>query len=320
MKERILNRLKADADYVSGESISNLLGISRTAVWKHINSLKTDGYLIESLRNHGHRLISIPDKLYPAEIKPWLKTTDLGREIIYYDAVDSTNRAAREEADLGRRHGGVVIADLQTAGRGRLGRRWFSPGLTGIWLSVILRPDIIPADAPKITLAAAVAVAGALAEAGLSPGIKWPNDILLQGKKVCGIYTEMKADMDRVQYVVVGIGINVNERSFPEEIQTTATSLCLAGEREFPRPQIAAAVLNHLETVFGQFLDQGFAGVRQEWKKYAINLGRQVEVNTLQKIISGRAVDIDENGLLLVESADGVLHRITAGDVTLRRE
>jgi len=321
MKDQVLALLKRSEDYLSGEAISRLLGVSRTAVWKQVNNLRDEGYRIDSQRNSGYRLTSVPDKLYPGEIQPSLHTAVLGREILHFETLDSTNRLARQEADKGCQEGTVVVAEEQTAGRGRLGRQWYSPKQSGIWMSVVLRPRIVPAEAPKITLVAAVAVAAALRDAGFSPRIKWPNDLLLAGKKVCGIYTEMKADPDQVLYLVLGIGINVSEQSFPAELADTATSLRLAsGTETISRPAMAALVLDRLEEFYRLFLEQGFAGIRAEWKAYSLNLGRDVLVRTLQTVISGRAVDIDDQGMLLVAGDDGVLHRIAAGDVTLRPE
>jgi len=321
MKDQVLALLKRSEDYLSGEAISRLLGVSRTAVWKQVNNLRDEGYRIDSQRNSGYRLTSVPDKLYPGEIQPSLHTAILGREILHFETLDSTNRLARQEADKGCQEGTVVVAEEQTAGRGRLGRQWYSPKQSGIWMSVVLRPRIVPAEAPKITLVAAVAVAAALRDAGFSPRIKWPNDLLLAGKKVCGIYTEMKADPDQVLYLVLGIGINVSEQSFPAELADTATSLRLAsGTETISRPAMAALVLDRLEEFYRLFLEQGFAGIRAEWKAYSLNLGRDVLVRTLQTVISGRAVDIDDQGMLLVAGDDGILHRIAAGDVTLRPE
>lgn len=321
MKDQILRMLKQNSGYLSGEEISGSLGISRTAVWKHINSLKADGYTIDSQTKTGYRLIHRPDCLFPEEIRENLCTNEVGRNIVYFESVDSTNRAARELADKDAGGGTVVVAEKQTAGKGRLGREWHSPFRTGIWMSVILRPEIAPVDAPKITLAVATAVAKALAEeTGLNPGIKWPNDILLNGKKVCGILTEMKADMDRIHYVIVGMGINVNDMEFPEGLRETATSLFLEAVKSFSRPLITAAVLNQLEPVYFSLIQKGFGEIRGDWKKYSVNLGREVMVNTIKETIEGVATDIDQDGLLLVKKADGSIQKITAGDVTMRRE
>ncbi|WP_148138028.1 biotin--[acetyl-CoA-carboxylase] ligase [Candidatus Formimonas warabiya] len=320
MKEKILRLLKSEDQYLSGEEISNLLGVSRTAVWKHINTLKTEGYVIESQTKLGYRLLGAPDRLYPEEIKDGLNTEYIGRNIDYHEAVDSTNQTAKEMAEREFAEGTVVVAEMQTAGKGRLGRKWNSPFGTGIWMSLIVRPPIAPPDAPKITLLTAVAVAeGIVHETGMKPGIKWPNDVLVNGKKVCGILTEMKADMDRIHYVVVGMGINVNDQNFPEEIRETATSLQIETGSRMNRARIAASILNDWEKNYQNFLSQGFAPVKDGWKNYAVNLGKEVSVTTFKETISGRAMDIDEDGMLLVKDATGKIHRIVAGDVSLRK-
>ena len=320
MKNEILRLLKKQSSgYLSGEEISSLLGVSRTAVWKHIKTLKAEGYIIDSQTKNGYRLIQVPDCLYPAEVREYLSTRVLGRELFYLPSVSSTNREAREKAEIGALDGAVVLAETQTAGRGRLGREWYSPTQTGLWMSVILRPKIVPADAPKLTLTAAVAVAEAvMTETGLNPGIKWPNDILLNRKKVCGILTEMKADMDRVHYVIVGIGLNISQENYPEDIRDIATSLTLEAEKKFNRAKIAGAVLNSLEKYYFKLINDGFGAIRSEWKRHSVNLGHKVSVNTLGEVIKGIAEDIDENGLLVVKEIGGSIKKITAGDVTLR--
>ncbi|MGI6065063.1 MAG: biotin--[acetyl-CoA-carboxylase] ligase [Bacillota bacterium] len=319
MKNEVLRLLKQSSGYLSGEEISSLLGVSRTAVWKHIKTLKAEGYKIDSQTKTGYRLIQVPDCLYPAEVREFLSTRILGGEIFYLPSVSSTNREAREKAENGAQDGAVVLAESQTAGRGRLGREWYSPAQTGLWMSVILRPKIVPADAPKLTLITATAVAEAIImETGLNPGIKWPNDILLNRKKVCGILTEMKADMDRVHYVVVGMGLNISQEIFPEDIREIATSLTLEAEKKFNRAKIAGAVLNSLEKYYFKWINDGFSAIRNEWKRHSVNLGQKVTVNTLGEVVEGIAEDIDENGLLVVRKIGGSIKKITAGDVTLR--
>jgi BirA family biotin operon repressor/biotin-[acetyl-CoA-carboxylase] ligase len=321
MRDKILSLLKKDPlSYLSGEDISNILGISRTAVWKHVNSLKEEGYVIDSITKLGYRLIRVPDRLYEAEISGFLDTESFGRNIVYFNKVDSTNIVARKLAEEGAEHGTVVVAEEQTAGRGRLGRNWKSSLGTGIWMTVIMRPQIIPAEAPKITLTSAVAVAEAISECStLSPKIKWPNDIMINGKKVCGILTEIKADIDCIHYVVVGIGININQESFPDELAQTATSLRIEGEKTYERVKIAGMMLNQLEKWYLSLMDKGFGEIRDRWKEYSINLGRHVYVNNMKEAIEGIAVDIDQNGFLVVKDATGTVHTISAGDVTLRR-
>ncbi|MEL7565194.1 MAG: biotin--[acetyl-CoA-carboxylase] ligase [Dehalobacterium sp.] len=320
MKNAILKLLKGNSEYLSGEEISNILGVSRTAIWKHIRTLKSEGYVIESQTKLGYLLLKVPDRMYPEEIKGYLKTAQIGGTILYEDTVDSTNITAKDIADQGFEEGTVVVAEMQTAGKGRLGRGWHSSYGTGIWMSVMVRPTIMPVDAPKITLLTAISVAQAIRqETGVSPGIKWPNDILIKGKKVCGILTEIKADMDLIHYIIVGIGINVNESEFSSDISNIATSLKMETGRDINRVKMAAAVLNNWEENYFEFLQRGFSRIKSAWREFSINLGQEVTVTTLKDTIQGRAIDIDDDGLLLVEDNRGTLHKIVAGDVSLRK-
>jgi len=321
MKNKILTLLKQNTGYLSGEEISAALGISRTAVWKHINSLRDQGYGIESQTKLGYCLTHIPDRIYGQEVAAFLHTKSLGREFFCFFQVDSTNLEARRLAEKGALHGTVVAAESQTAGKGRLGRQWYSPSTAGIWMTAILRPGIPPQDAPKITLTAAVAVTEGIFEVcGIMPGIKWPNDILINGKKVCGILTEMRADMDRIHYVLLGIGINVNvnETHFPDDIVASAASLKTILGESLNRTELTAAVLNRLEIYYDALLSGDFDSIRKKWKNYSVNIGRRITVNTVGKTVEGMAVDIDENGLLLLKGDDGEINRIVAGDVTLK--
>ncbi|HHT62992.1 MAG: biotin--[acetyl-CoA-carboxylase] ligase [Bacillota bacterium] len=319
MKEAILKLLKNSPGFLSGEEISSVLGVSRTAIWKHIRTLKKEGYIIESQTKQGYRLLKVPDRLYPEEIKEYLDTSFIGRNIYYYQSVNSTNMVAKDIAEKGFNEGTVVIGEMQTEGKGRLGRKWYSSG-TGVCMSIIVKPLIPPSDAPKLTLLTAVSVAQVIQqETGIKPGIKWPNDIFLHGKKLCGILTEMKADMDQIHYVIVGIGINVNDNSFPEDLRE-ATSLKLETGSDVNRLRITGMVLNKWEENYIEFLRHGFGSIRSVWKDYSVNLGRDVTVHTLQGILEGRVMDIDDEGLLLVQDNQGIIHKIVAGDVSLRKE
>ena len=227
MRSDVLELLRAAGGYVSGEKMAEQLGVTRAAVWKKIAALRDAGYDISSAPRSGYILRSAPDRLIEPEIVKGLQTKLVGREIICYDAVDSTNIVLKELARQGAENGTVVVADTQGTGRGRMERAFFSPPGKGIWVSILLRPDFLPQEAPKCTLMAAVAVAQAMEKFGLRAAIKWPNDILHDGRKLVGILTEMSAEMDRVNYIVIGIGINVNiaEEDFPEELRPIATSL-----------------------------------------------------------------------------------------------
>ena len=322
MRKAVLNLLRSNEEgYLSGEEISRRLAVSRTAIWKHIQALKEEGYQIESHARQGYRLCSAPDLLLEAEICSSLQTETFGkRGIVHLETVDSTNNIAKQIAAKGCPEGTIVVAEEQQLGRGRLARGWFSPYGKGVWFSLILRPPFAPQDAPKCTLLAAVAVTRALRRTtGLECKIKWPNDILWQNKKLVGILTEMSAEMDAINYVVIGMGINVNihEGDFPPELKDIAVSLAQAAGVEFSRVAVLQAVLEELETLYQEALDSGFAPVLDAWRSLSATLGQDVRVIGLKSEFEGVAQDIDEDGALLVESADG-LKRVLAGDVSIR--
>lgn len=322
MRSRILELLrKAGEAYMSGEEIAGKLGVSRTAVWKHVKELREAGYKIKSRSRSGYTLEETPDCLLPGEIKNGLRTRFVGKDIVFFEEVDSTNRVAKQLAQKGAAAGAVVVAEAQGKGRGRLERPYFSPAGKGIWFSVILRPHILPQEAPKCTLLAAVAVAMAMKRFGLKAEIKWPNDILHEGKKLTGILTEMSAELDRVNYIVIGTGVNVNmeEKDFPEELRGKATSLSIMKGERLPRVAFFQAVLEALDELCIVLEEDGFAPIVARWREYAVTLGQDVHVigATGRGSFDGRAVDIDEEGALLVETADGV-RRVLAGDVSIR--
>ena len=322
MRSRILELLrKAGEAYMSGEEIAGKLGVSRTAVWKHVKELREAGYKIKSRSRSGYTLEETPDCLLPGEIKNGLRTRFVGKDIVFFEEVDSTNRVAKQLAQKGAAAGAVVVAEAQGKGRGRLERPYFSPAGKGIWFSVILRPHILPQEAPKCTLLAAVAVAMAMKRFGLKAEIKWPNDILHEGKKLTGILTEMSAELDRVNYIVIGTGVNVNmeEEEFPEELRDKATSLSIMKGERLPRVAFFQAVLEALDELCTVLEEDGFAPIVARWREYAVTLGQDVHVigATGRGSFDGRAVDIDEEGALLVETADGV-RRVLAGDVSIR--
>ena len=322
MRSRILELLrKAGEAYMSGEEIAGKLGVSRTAVWKHVKELREAGYKIKSRSRSGYTLEGTPDCLLPGEIKNGLRTRFVGKDIVFFEEVDSTNRVAKQLAQKGAAAGAVVVAEAQGKGRGRLDRPYFSPAGKGIWFSVIVRPHILPQEAPKCTLLAAVAVAMAMKRFDLKAEIKWPNDILHEGKKLTGILTEMSAELDRVNYIVIGTGINVNmeEEDFPEELRDKATSLAIMKGEKLPRVAFFQAVLEALDELCTVLEEDGFAPIVARWREYAVTLGQDVHVigATGRGSFDGRAVDIDEEGALLVETADGV-RRVLAGDVSIR--
>ncbi len=320
-EELVLSFLaEAGDEYVSGEAISDKLGLSRTAVWKHVEQLRSQGYRIDAVPARGYRLREIPDRLTPLELRPLLTTRDLGQVLHCFDEVSSTNDVARELAEEDAAHGEVVVAERQSAGRGRRGRQWVSPPGRNLHLSAVLRPDLPPQRAPEITLVASVALCDVVRQAGVVAGIKWPNDLLASGRKLAGILTEMAAEPDRVMWVVLGVGVNLNARpeDFPPEMRGEATSVAIERGQPAPRALFAAALLKTLEEWLDRHADAGFGPVRQAWRERSVTLGREVRVSTEGRDLEGVAEDIDEGGALLVR-AGRRLERVLAGDVKLVR-
>ncbi|WP_196594566.1 biotin--[acetyl-CoA-carboxylase] ligase [Pectinatus sottacetonis] len=322
MRSEILTILhKAKGKYVSGTYLANKLSVSRTAIWKHICILKNDGYNIDSKSKNGYRIIDSPDLLTPGEINAVLTTKTFGRTIKYYKKIDSTNNEAKKIAlDEKAPEGTIVISESQGDGRGRLSRGWYSPAQKGIWFSIILRPDFLPQEAPKCTLMAAVAIAKAIYTiTGLKVGIKWPNDILYDGKKLVGILTEMNAEMDRINYIVIGMGINVNilSQDMPEEVKDIATSLMQITGKKISRLALLQQLLVELENLYTTIKKHGFSPIIQDWKKYSITLGKNIKVISVNETFYGKAVDIDNFGALLVDTGEKI-ERVLAGDVSIR--
>ncbi|WIG97659.1 biotin--[acetyl-CoA-carboxylase] ligase [Myxococcus sp. SDU36] len=308
---------ESGSDYTSGEALSNKLGLSRTAVWKHVEALRAKGYRIEAVSARGYRLVAVPDRLTSLEVGPLLDTHDLGRTIHHHEALPSTNEKAFRLAQDGAEHGEVVVAEQQTAGKGRRGRTWVSPPGLNLYFSAVLRPDLPPQRAPELTLVAAVALAESLRDAGVEAAIKWPNDVHIDGLKVAGILTELSAEPERVHFVIVGVGVNLNSQAehFPEALRATATSLSLALGQPVHRARFAAALWTRLEAWLDLYLDTGFDAVRARWKALSSTLGQDVLVRTDRQELRGRAEDIDPSGALLVRTAEGSLERVLAGDV-----
>ena len=321
MRKEILNLLKTAGDtYISGEEIAERLGVSRTAVWKHIKELRRAGYDIVSQSRSGYALKGTPDVLTPTELAPLLADSLLGGNILYHEETRSTNEDAKAAADAGAPDGTLVVTEFQGTGHGRLARGWFCPKGEGVLFSVILRPtSFLPQEAPKCTLLAAVAVARAIRSLGLDVGIKWPNDILADGKKLVGILTEMSAEMERIHYIVIGIGINVNIMAdeFTPDIRDTATSLAILAGHAVDRRQLLVAILREMETLYRAVQDEGFAPVFDAWRALSVTLGQDVRVLGVGETFEGRAADIDETGALLVDTSEG-RRRVLAGDVSIR--
>ncbi len=315
IKDKILEKLiESKGEQVSGETLADELSVSRTAIWKHIKALRDEGYVIESSPNIGYILAGRPDVLTPGEIKAGLKTGVIGKEIKYFKETESTNTIAREIAGKAD-EGTIIIAESQTGGRGRMGRKWLSPE-GGIWLSIILKPKMQPVYAPRITLLAGVAVAKTMRSLGIEARIKWPNDVLIRGKKVCGILTEIEAEIDLIDYCVVGIGIdaNVDTESFPEEFRESSTSLKKELGHEINRVEFVQRLLEEFEALYLRLQKEGFSQVLEEWRGMSATIGEWVKITTQNRIIYGEATGVDNDGALIVETGEGKLEKIVSGD------
>ncbi|MEM2991122.1 MAG: biotin--[acetyl-CoA-carboxylase] ligase, partial [Halobacteria archaeon] len=297
--------------YVSGGKIARALKVSRTAIWKHINSLKKMGYEIEAKPKKGYKLVRSPDLITPEEIKIGLKTEVIGRELNYFQSVSSTNEVARELAEKGAGEGLVVLAESQTMGRGRLGRTWASPQ-GGIWLSIILRPNLPPSNAHLLSLAAGVGAADAINKLGLEAKLKWPNDVMIRDKKVCGILLELAAEVEAINYAILGVGINANNE-LPVEIQKTATTLKKELGREVERAKFVQELLLELEKKYFLF-KRDPSVILNRWRALSNILGEKVQVKTLNENFIGIARDISSDGSLIIEIEDGSIKQVMAGD------
>lgn len=323
MRKTIVEILKSAGDnFTSGESIAGDLGVSRTAVWKHIQKLRESGYEILSHARRGYKLKDAPDLLLPGEVQIGLDTQIIGKEMHYEPSVDSTNQIAKALAYHGAPEGTIVVAEEQHSGKGRLERNFFSPRGKGIWFSVILRPKFLPHDAPKCTLMAAVAVAEAMKRFNLKAEIKWPNDIMFRNRKLVGILTEITAELAKITYMVIGIGINVNIKrdEFPAELQPIAASLAEINGKEISRVQFFRAVLEEFDKLYRTLNASGFDPILELWRKYNVTLGRNIRVISLGEggeTFTGKAVDLNADGALVVETDNG-RRAVYAGDVSIR--
>ncbi|MFZ5967925.1 MAG: biotin--[acetyl-CoA-carboxylase] ligase [Bacillota bacterium] len=323
MKKKILEALKQGKDsYISGEELSDHIGVTRTAVWKHIKQLKEEGYEIESSSRKGYRLVSEPDSLDAKALQIELNTTVIGREIYHFESIDSTNNKAKLLASEGAAEGTVVIAEEQTLGRGRLGRHWVSPKSTGIWMSIILRPNIEPTDAAKITLLTAAAVALAMKKTlECQPGIKWPNDIILEKRKICGILTEMSSELNSVNYLVVGIGINANmdAETFPEDIRKVATSISSCLGKEISRRELVKSIFEEFEILYLEYTrTRSMKEIVEICKAYSVTLDNRVRIISRNQEIQAYAEDLTEDGELVIRKDNGERETIISGEVSVR--
>ena len=293
------------------------MGISRSAVWKQISRLRQEGYAIRSSSKKGYLFLGVPEMLLPAEILEGIGTEIFGRrDIAYFGELDSTNRKAKEMAAEGAPEGTLVVAEEQSRGRGRIGRSWYSPAREGIYMSLILRPKLPPNEAPKITLVTGVSVAEALlAVTPLQPAIKWPNDILVNGRKICGILTETSTEMDAIDFVVVGVGMNVNTPEFPDELNEIGTSIYLETGKAFDRVTLLQEFLHQFEQLYFTFLKSGFESIGKRWGELSILMGKDVTVQMIDRSCSGRVLKLDRDGALIIRSENGELEKIYSGDI-----
>lgn len=310
----------AGESYLSGQFLAELIGCSRTAVWKHIEELRKEGFELEAVRKKGYRIIKTPEKITADEIRLGLTTEFIGKNIHYEETVESTQKIAHRLSSENVPEGTVVIAEEQISGRGRMNRPWHSPKYTGIWMSLILRPNIPLTKAPQLTLLTAVAIVQAIEEVtGLNPEIKWPNDILLNGKKITGILTEMQAEADQIHSIIIGMGLNVNQTKddFPPELQNIASSLLIEKGDALSRASIIRSIFTHFEKLYLIFLEKGFYPIKLLWEGYAISIGKMIKARTLTGVIEGKALGITDEGVLKIEDASGVIHHVYSADIEL---
>lgn len=320
MKAKILSMLRETDGYISGQQLCEELKVSRTAVWKVIEQLKAEGYKIEAVRNRGYHLEESPDVMWSAEIESLISTKWAGCNVLYFPEIDSTNTYAKKLGEQGASHGTLVVADRQTAGRGRRGRAWESPSGSSIYMSILLRPDTKPDQAPMLTLVMAQSVAEAIRHVtGEEALIKWPNDIVLNKKKICGMLTEMSTEIQWINYVVIGVGINVNTEEFPQELTGTATSLYLEKGQKVKRSLLIAEIMNRFEHYYELFAEAGNLSAMQEnYNKLLVNRDREVRILEPGHEYNGHAVGINETGELQVYTEDGKRKSIYAGEVSVR--
>lgn len=310
--------LDDDHDYVSGAFMSHQLQLTRAAIWKHISSLRMEGYAIESQKKRGYKLLDQPDALSSDALIAGLQTSYIGQRVRYEPSVASTQEIAHQLAAEEADEGYVVVADEQTSGRGRLGRVWHAPKEKNVSTSIILRPDIPPEQAPQMTLMAAVAVVRAIQSVtSLTCDIKWPNDILYQQKKIVGILTELNAEPDRIHSVILGIGMNINEQAqdFPQELLDIATSLRMASGQYQERLPILQAIYQEIETLYEAYLQKGFEFIKLLWESYALHLGEAVSAKSARGVLEGVTKGLTKEGFLILEDREGIRHYISSADI-----
>ncbi len=319
MKEKILAMLRENQTYISGQDICNQFGVSRTAVWKNINALKNEGYVIDSVPHKGYRLLSEPDIINETQIRKYIHTKWMGKDIIYKPVMDSTNIQAKRIGEEGAQNGTLVVTENQTAGRGRRGRTWESPE-GNVYFTFLLRPEIEASRASMLTLVSALALGKAVEKiTNLKAQIKWPNDVVINGKKVCGILTESSTDLEYINYLVTGIGVNVNQVEFPEEIAGKATSLILELGHSVNRAEVIGEFLNQFEKYYEIFIaTEDMTALVDTYNEMLVNCGKEVKIVDKDNERVLMAMGIDERGGLLVKDKDGRMESIISGEVSVR--
>ena len=320
---QLLNRLSKAGDFLSGEELCREFCITRSAVWKHIELLRAEGYHVDAVTGRGYRLTSLTGRPVDAEVSPFLTTRRFGRKILYHGVTASTNIVAKSLASDGLPEGCVVAADSQTGGRGRMGRTWVSPSGVNLYFSLILRPELPSIRVPQLTLLVAAAIHKALSSVVpcIAPMVKWPNDILINGKKVCGVLCEMQSEPDFTHFVVVGIGINVNQSEMPPELRDSATSLFAETGSLFSRPELLASFLNNFEPLYDAWIQEDDLGfILPYLERYSLLQSKQVTVDQLKRTISGTVSGIARGGELMLDAADGQTILISSGEAHLRKE
>lgn len=320
MEEKILTELKKAGDYISGEYLSSTLNVSRTAIWKHIKNLKSKGYIIEGISNKGYKLVSSPDLLDKSELLSLLETSKIGRNIIYFNEIDSTNIKAKELGQQNIEDGSIIISERQNLGSGRFNRQWISPS-GGLWFSLVLRPEVPPIEAPKITQIAAASIYKTLRDFNIDITIKWPNDIILNNKKLCGILAEMKCDMDSIHYLVLGIGmnININKGDFNEDIKSIATSLEIQFNKQFSRSDILAKFLNHFEKLYYKFVNNlDLSETISICRNHSNIFGKQAKLITYNNEEIVTCISLSDAGDLIVRDSKGIEKAVLTGEISFK--
>ncbi|KHE72385.1 biotin--[acetyl-CoA-carboxylase] ligase [Halobacillus sp. BBL2006] len=317
-RKQLIELLEKEEGHISGQQLSQSLNISRTAVWKHMNELKKDGYEIEAVQRKGYKIVSSPDKISTNTLQWGLDTEWIGQHIYHYDQVESTQEIVHQMAKQGKPHGTVVIADEQVKGKGRMARNWNSPKGKGIWMSILLRPNLPPFQAPQLTLLAATVLAKMMdAHKNICPQIKWPNDLLVNHKKVSGILTEMQAEQDQIQYVVLGLGINVNQdlNDIPQDLHHKASSLKIESDEEWDIHETVQNILRLFETTYDHYIEEGFEEVKHQWEHYGYRIGEEVTISTMKRTWKATLIGIEPDGALRARDSEGDEEKLYSAEI-----